>query len=95
MAAENRLLVINPLIFAEVSAGYERVEELEEALPPELFRRENLPWEAAFLAGECFLLLGLPSRWSNGRWVGAAVRRDGPPRQTRPTCRWVSPLMIG
>lgn len=53
--AERVPLVINPIIFAEVSVGFERVEQLEAALPPELFRRENLPWEAAFLAGKCFL----------------------------------------
>ena len=53
--AESALLVINPIIYAEVSVGYERVEDLEEALPADFFRRENLPWEAAFLAGKCFL----------------------------------------
>ena len=53
--AEQVQLVINPIIFAEVSVGFERVEQLEAALPPGLFRRENLPWEAAFLAGKCFL----------------------------------------
>jgi len=53
--AETAQLVINPIIFAEVSVGYERVEELDAALPPALFRREDLPWEAAFLAGKCFL----------------------------------------
>lgn len=53
--AERVPLVINPIIFAEVSVGFERVEQLEAALPPEMFRRENLPWEAAFLAGKCFL----------------------------------------
>jgi hypothetical protein len=53
--AENTQLVINPLIFAEVSVGYEKVEDLEAALPQDVFRRESLPWEAAFLAGKCFL----------------------------------------
>ena len=53
--AERAQLVFNPIIFAEVSVGYERVEELEAALPPDLFRRESLPWAAAFLAGKCFL----------------------------------------
>lgn len=48
-------LVVNPIIYAEVSVGYAKVEELEDALPPDLFRREDLPWEAAFLAGKCFL----------------------------------------
>ena len=55
MEAEHAQLVINPIIFAEVSVGYQKIEELEASLPPELFRRENLPWEAAFLAGKCFL----------------------------------------
>ena len=53
--AEMAQLVINPIIFAEVSVGFEKVEELDSALPPGLFRREDLPWEAAFLAGKCFL----------------------------------------
>ena len=53
--AERAQLVINPIIYAEVSVGFERLEELEEALPPDLFHREALPWEAAFLAGKCFL----------------------------------------
>lgn len=49
------LLWINPLIYAEVSMGFDRIEDLEEALDPALFRREALPWEAGFLAGKCFL----------------------------------------
>ncbi len=53
--ARTAMLVINPLIYAEVSIGFDRIEELEDALPPDFFRRENLPWEAAFLAGKCFL----------------------------------------
>jgi hypothetical protein len=53
--AEGAQLVINPIIYAEVSVGYGRVEDLEAALPADFFRRENLPWEAAFLAGKCFL----------------------------------------
>jgi len=53
--AERYPLVINPIIYSEVSVGYERIEDLEAALPEHLFRREPLPWEAAFLAGKCFL----------------------------------------
>jgi predicted nucleic acid-binding protein len=49
-------LVINPLIYAEVSLRFASIEELDEALPPELLRREDLPWEAGFLAGKCFVL---------------------------------------
>lgn len=53
--AEEKVLVINPLIYAEVSVGFDRVEELDEALSPDWFRRESLPWPAAFLAGKAFL----------------------------------------
>jgi len=53
--AESGMLVINPIIYAEVSVGFKRIEELDEVLPTDSFRREPLPWEAAFLAGKCFL----------------------------------------
>ena len=54
-AATATSLVINPLIYAEVSARFLHVEELEEALPPIIYRREALPWDAAFLAGKAHL----------------------------------------
>ena len=54
-AAEQYPLVINPIIYAEVSIGFERIEELEAVLPLASFERRQLPWEAAFLAGKCFL----------------------------------------
>ncbi len=53
--ADEAILVINALVYSEVSIGFETIEELEEALPIELYRRESLPYEAAFLAGKCFL----------------------------------------
>jgi hypothetical protein len=49
------VLVINPLIYAEISIRFSSVEELEAALPIEAFRRDVLPYEAAFLAGKRFL----------------------------------------
>ena len=52
--AENHILVINPIIYAEVSVSFERIEDLEEVLSPAYFRRDQLPWEAGFLAGKCF-----------------------------------------
>lgn len=48
-------LVINPVIYAEVSVGFKQIEEVEAALPHSFFIREPIPWEAAFLAGKCFL----------------------------------------
>jgi predicted nucleic acid-binding protein len=54
-ATSQSVLVINPIIYAEVSIGYSSVEDLEEVVPADVFRREPLPYEAAFLAGKCFL----------------------------------------
>ena len=53
-AADEAVLVINALIYAEVSIGFDSIERLEEALPHDLYRREHLPFEAAFLAGKAF-----------------------------------------
>lgn len=53
--ADEAVLVINPLIYAEVSVGFAAIESLEAALPLDLYRREGLPYEAAFLAGKVFL----------------------------------------
>ncbi len=52
--AEYAVLIINPIIFAEVSVRFARIEELEAALPADIFRREPLPWDSAFLAGKAF-----------------------------------------
>lgn len=46
---------INPLVYAEVSVRFERIEDLDEALSPIRFTRLDVPWEAAFLAGKAFL----------------------------------------
>jgi predicted nucleic acid-binding protein len=54
-AADRSVLVINPIVFAEVSMGFDRIEALERALPDSLYRREALPYEAAFLAGKSYL----------------------------------------
>jgi predicted nucleic acid-binding protein len=54
-AGDESTLVINPIIYAEVSIAYKRIEDLDLALPPATFRREPLPYEAAFLAGKAFL----------------------------------------
>lgn len=53
--AEDHDLIINPIVYAEVSIGFDRIEGLDAALPTESFRREPLPWEAVFLAGKCFV----------------------------------------
>ena len=54
-AATRGALVINPIVFAEVAAGFGAIEDVEAALPEAYLRREALPWAAAFLAGRAFV----------------------------------------
>ena len=54
-AADRYRLVINAVIFAEVSIRFSRIEEVDAALPKTMFDREAIPYEAAFLAGKSFL----------------------------------------
>jgi hypothetical protein len=51
-------LAISPIIYAEVSVGFDRIEDLDDALAPGLLERLPLPWDAAFLARRCFLATG-------------------------------------
>jgi len=53
--AEQSVLVINPVIYAEVSIRFQSIEDLEDALPRSTFRRDGLPWQAGFLAGKCYV----------------------------------------
>jgi predicted nucleic acid-binding protein len=48
-------LIINPMIYGEVSVRFSSVEALDDALPATTFSRERLPFSAAFLAGKAFL----------------------------------------
>ncbi len=54
-AAEAGPLFINPIVYSEVSTRFTTVEALEEAVPAQDYRREPIPWAAAFLAGKVFL----------------------------------------
>ena len=53
--ANQTVLVINPLIYAELSVVYDSIEAIEDAVPRELFQRDDLPYEVAFLAAKAFL----------------------------------------
>ncbi len=53
--AEHSDLIINPIIYAEVSVGFSTVEKLNAKIPPAAYIREPLPWEGGFLAGKCYL----------------------------------------
>jgi len=54
-AADTARLVINPIVYAEVSVRYSSIEDLEIALPKASFDREPIPYEAAFLAAKVFV----------------------------------------
>jgi hypothetical protein len=48
-------LCINPIVYTEISIGFERIEDLEKALELAAFRMLEIPKEAQFLAGKAFL----------------------------------------
>lgn len=54
-AGNSSRLVINAVIYAEVSVRYSSLESLDEDLSPELFTREAIPFSAGFLAGKCHM----------------------------------------
>jgi hypothetical protein len=66
-------LAINPLILAELGPRFARASELEAALAGLPLKREPLPWDAAFLAGQAFRL-----------YRSAKGSRDGRARSTLP-----------
>lgn len=48
-------VLINDVVYAELSVGFLRVEELEDALATALIETAPIPREALFLAGKMFL----------------------------------------
>ena len=54
-AGNTSRLVINPIVYSEISIRFSRIEDLEDALPRDIIEKEALPFEAAFLAGKIFL----------------------------------------
>lgn len=90
--AERDVLAINPIIYAEVSVGFLRIEDLEAALPSPTFHRLALPWEAAFLAGKCFVAYrrrgGLRSSPLPDFYIGAHAAVSGMTLLTRDAKRY-------
>ena len=48
---DHAVAVINAVVYAELAAGIPTVAALDAAIPPDLYRREDIPFAAAFLAG--------------------------------------------
>jgi len=90
--AERDVLTINPIIYAEVSIGFVRIEDLDAALPAPTFHRLALPWEAAFLAGKCFLAYrkrgGVRSLPLPDFYIGAHASVSGMKLLTRDAARY-------
>ena len=100
-------LVINPIVFAEVSVAFARIEDVDEALSGTVFRREPLSYEAAFLAGKAFVRYrrrgGVRSSPLPDFFIGAHAATAGyrlltrDPRRYRnqfPTLELVSPRTV-
>ncbi len=52
---QSHALVINPIIYAECSIGFARIEEIESLFDHLCFALKPIPKEALFLAGKAFL----------------------------------------
>ncbi len=48
-------MYINPIVYSEISVGFKRIEELENALSGCGFELIQIPKEALFLAGKTYL----------------------------------------
>lgn len=53
LASARGPLVLNPIIYSELSGPFDEPRELDVALAHD-FERRDLPWKAAFLAGKAF-----------------------------------------
>lgn len=51
----NNAFVINPIIYAECSIGFDRIEEVDALFEHLAFTMQQIPKEALFLAGKAFL----------------------------------------
>ena len=54
-AADAGPLIINPIIYAEISVDFSSIEDLDELIDDADLRRDPLPFEAGFLAGKAYV----------------------------------------
>ena len=91
-AANRSRLVINPIIYGEVSIRFSAIEDLEEVLPTDVLEREEVPYEAAFLAGKAFVAYrrrsGTKSSLLPDFYVGAHAAVRGYRLLTRDVARY-------
>lgn len=56
VAIDDGLAVVNPIVYAEVSVGFSRIEDLDAALADVRVARQPLPYPAGFAAGKAFVM---------------------------------------
>jgi predicted nucleic acid-binding protein len=92
--ALNDALIINPVIYAELSIAFHRIEELEAMLAQGGFIVESIPREALFLAGKAFLQYRRRKGTKNGVlpdfFIGAHASVLGIPLLTRDVGKYAS-----
>lgn len=88
------MLIINPVIYAELSIAYQRIEELESMIRRAGFRLDPIPREALFLAGRVFLKYrrqrGTKSGILPDFFIGAHAAVSGIPLLTRDVRRYLT-----
>jgi predicted nucleic acid-binding protein len=93
-AAEISRLLINPIVYSEVSTRFSRIEDLDRALPSDRFAREPIPYEAAFLAAKAFIVYrrrgGVRSLPLPDFFIGAHAAISGHQLLTRDSTRFAS-----
>lgn len=93
-ASRRYTLLINPVIYAELSMAYLRIEQLEAMLARGGFRVDAVPREALFLAGKAFLQYRRSSGAKTGVlpdfFIGAHAAVAGIPLLTRDTRRYAT-----
>jgi predicted nucleic acid-binding protein len=85
-------LCINAIVYAEVSVGFARIEDLDDAVSAAYFTRLPLSWEAAFLAGKAFVRYrrakGVRHSPLPDFFIGAHATIEGMPLLTRDARRY-------
>ena len=103
-AADRDDVAINPIIYAEISAGFTTLSDLDAHVGPGSFRRLALPYRAAFVAGRAFVEYrrrgGVRTAPLPDFYIGAHAAVDGLKLLTRdarrytgyfPTLRLITP----
>ena len=91
-AGLKEVLIINPVVYAELSLAFQRIEELEAVLTKTGLRVEPVPREALFLAGKVFLQCrrrgGIRTGVLPDFFIGAHAAVAGMPLLTRDVSRY-------